>query len=45
MNKIDLADLQRPRLPDLNDPNTPTGYLSLAGCEEWIKDSSKSCKK
>ena len=43
VNKIPLKDLQRPAAADPNAPGTPQGYLSLAHCEAWIGDSSKTC--
>jgi hypothetical protein len=43
VNKIALKDLQRPETADPNAPGTPQGYLSLAHCEAWIKDSSAGC--
>ena len=43
VNKLPLTDLQRPETADPNAPGTPQGYLSLAHCEAWVKDSSASC--
>jgi peptidase M28-like protein len=43
VNKLPLKDLQRLETADPNAPGTPQGYLSLAHCEAWIKDSSASC--
>ncbi|HEY2835484.1 MAG TPA: M28 family peptidase [Rhizomicrobium sp.] len=43
VNNIPLKDLQIPETADPNAPGTPQGYLSLAHCEAWIKDSSASC--
>ncbi len=43
VNKISLKDLQRPASADPNAPATPGGYISLANCEAWIKDSSANC--
>ena len=43
VNKLPLTDLQRPATADPNAPATPQGYLSLANCEAWVKDSSASC--
>jgi hypothetical protein len=43
VNKLPLKDLQRPVDADPNSPATPQGYLSLANCAAWIKDSSDSC--
>ena len=43
VNKLPLKDLQRPETSDPNAPGTPQGYLSLAHCEAWIKDSSAGC--
>jgi hypothetical protein len=43
VNKLPLKDLQRPEPADPNAPGTPAGYLSLAHCEAWIKDSSAVC--
>ena len=39
VNKMALADLQRPAGPPL------TPGIDLKGCEEWLKDPSKNCKK
>ena len=43
VNKIPLKDLQIPETADPNAPGTPQGYISLAHCEAWIKDSSAGC--
>lgn len=43
VNKLPLKDLQRPWPADPNAPGSPRGYLSLANCAAWVKDSSKSC--
>ena len=43
VNTIPLADLQRPAPSDPNAPGTEAGYLSLAHCEAWEKDSTASC--
>ncbi|HXS05205.1 MAG TPA: M28 family peptidase [Rhizomicrobium sp.] len=43
VNKLPLKDLRIPETADPNAPGTPQGYLSLAHCEAWIKDSSASC--
>jgi hypothetical protein len=43
VNTIPLAELQRPATADPNAPATPQGYLSLANCQAWIKDSTQSC--
>ena len=43
VNKLPLKDLQIPETADPNAPGTPQGYISLAHCEAWIKDSSASC--
>lgn len=43
VNKIPLKDLQRPSTTDPNAPGTAEGYLSLANCEAWTRDSTKAC--
>lgn len=43
VNRIALKDLQLPATADPNAPGTPQGYISLAHCEAWIGDSTKSC--
>jgi hypothetical protein len=43
VNKLALTDLQRPAPADPNAPGSADGYLSLAGCEQWINDSSNRC--
>jgi hypothetical protein len=43
VNKLPLKDLQRPENADPNAPGTPQGYISLAHCEAWIRDSSAGC--
>jgi hypothetical protein len=43
VNKLPLADLQRPAISDPNAPGSPQGYLSLANCAAWVADSSKNC--
>jgi Peptidase family M28 len=43
VNKVALKDLQRPATADPNAPASPDGYLSLANCEAWVKDSSSAC--
>ncbi|HEX4118072.1 MAG TPA: M28 family peptidase [Rhizomicrobium sp.] len=43
VNTIPLAQLQRPAPADPNAPATPQGYLSLANCEAWVKDSTANC--
>jgi hypothetical protein len=43
VNKLPLKDLQRPATADPNAPASPQGYLSLANCAAWVKDSSNSC--
>ena len=43
VNRLPLKDLQRPETADPNAPGTPQGYLSLAHCEAWIKDSAAGC--
>lgn len=43
VNTIALKDLQRPAPADPNAPGTPDGYLSLANCEAWVKDSTATC--
>jgi hypothetical protein len=43
VNRLALKDLQQPETADPNAPGAPEGYLSLAHCEAWISDSSKSC--
>jgi hypothetical protein len=43
VNMIPLAELQRPATADPNAPATPQGYLSLANCQAWVKDSTANC--
>jgi len=43
VNTIPLQQLQRPVSYDPNAPATPQGYLSLAHCEAWIRDSTANC--
>jgi hypothetical protein len=43
VNKLPLADLQRPANSDPNAPGSPQGYLSLANCAAWVNNSSKNC--
>jgi len=43
VNTLALKDLQTPASADPNAPGTEQGYLSLAGCEAWVQDSSKTC--
>ena len=43
VNTIPLSELQRPATSDPNAPATPQGYLSLAHCEAWIRDSTANC--
>lgn len=43
VNTIPLKELQRPVPADPNAPGTEQGYLSLANCQAWIKDSTESC--
>jgi Peptidase family M28 len=43
VNTIPLAELQRPATADPNAPATPQGYLNLANCGAWVKDSTANC--
>ena len=43
VNKLPLSDLQRPAAADPNAPGSPQGYIDLANCAAWVKDSSNSC--
>jgi hypothetical protein len=43
VNKLPLKDLQRPVTSDPNAPGTPQGYLNLAKCSAWVRDSSEPC--
>lgn len=43
VNELALSELQRPASADPNAPGSSRGYLSLAGCEAWVRDASKPC--
>jgi hypothetical protein len=43
VNKLPLTDLQQPAAADPNPPDSPQGYLSLAGCAAWVSDSASNC--
>jgi len=45
VNKLPLSELQRPAPADPNAPGSPQGYLSLAGCEAWVRDPSNTCRQ
>ena len=43
VNKLPLKELQISAPADPNAPGSPQGWLSLAGCEAWVQDPSKTC--
>jgi hypothetical protein len=43
VNKLPLEELQISAPADPNAPGSPQGWLSLAGCEAWVQDPSKTC--
>jgi hypothetical protein len=43
VNKLPLADLQRPASADPNAPGTPQGYLSLNNCAAWVNNPAQTC--